>query len=501
MNRKNMSQVVGAVAVALAFVLPGAAVFAYDEESMNNSEMTVEINSAELYPLSHDTEGYDIISSTPNTSNLGVLGETFYAYIEYDAGGVLPEGPVSFQSDNPGTITLLKQTASSSFISGGTWAEDTWYGCQFDNGWLWTIDEITGDMTLIVGGGDSLNGLAYDPTTGTMYGAGSYDLYVINMSNGGQTYVGSFNTGGVIVGIAFDGEGNLYGEDIVTDSLYSISTSTGAATLIGPFGMNLGYAQDMAYDIDNGILYLSAFVTSPVYGGYLYTCDVATGSCTLVGKFCGRNVEIDAFAIPYNPGHPPETPQRPNGPTDGVVGVNYTFSTSTTDPEGDRVYYLWDWDDGTSSGWVGPYGSGDSILARHTWTEVGIYEVRVKAKDFYTHESSWSDPKAIHIVDRPTLEIGNITGGLFKVHTVIKNTGGVDTLAVNWSISLNGGFILSGKETSGRIAGISAGGEGTVSSGFILGFGKTVIMVSAEIAGSSDTAERDAFVLLFFIKI
>jgi hypothetical protein len=498
MNRKNnMWKAVIAIAVALAFVLPGSAVFAYDKELMNNSEIIVEIDSAGLYPFSYRNEksGDTSIFPTPDASNLGVLGDTFYGYICYDSGGVLPNGPVSFQSDNPGIITLLKATVSSSFISGGTWAEGTWYACQYDNGWLWTIDEVTGNMTLIGGGGASLNGLAYDPITGKMYGAGSYDLYVINMSNGGQTYVGPFNNGGVIVGIAFDGGGNLYGEDIGTDSLYSINTLTGAATLIGPFGMNLGYAQDMAYDIDNNILYLAAFTGN----GYLCTCNVATGALTIVGEF-QRNAEIDGFAIPYTISQPPETPQRPNGPTEGIVDYNYTFSTSTTDPEGNQVYYKWNWSDGTFSNWLGPYDSGDVVLAHHTWMGAGTYEVRVKAKDIYSHESSWSDPKTIHIVNEATLEIGNITGGLFKVNAVIKNTGGVDALAVNWSITLDGGFILAGKETSGKITGISTGGEVAISSDFILGFGKTVITVSAETAGSSDTVEQDAFVLLFFIK-
>ena len=42
----------------------------------------------------------------------------------------------------------------------------------------------------------------------------------------------------------------------------------------------------------------------------------------------------------------------------------------------------------------------------------------------------------------------------------------------------------------------------TVSSKAILGFGKTVVTVTAEKPGiSSDTKEQDAFVLLFFIKI
>ena len=198
---------------------------------------------------------------------------------------------------------------------------------------------------------------------------------------------------------------------------------------------------------------------------------------------------------------PPETPQRPEGPTEGIVDYNYTFSTSTTDPEGNQVYYKWNWDDGTFSNWLGPYNSGTTVFASHWWTEKGTYKVTVKAKDIHDAESNWSVPTTIHIHDRPILEIGNITGGLFKVNAVIKNTGGVDAIMVNWSISLDGGFILAGKETPGKITGISAEDEAAISSGFILGFGKTVITVSAETAGSSDIVERNASVLLFFIKM
>jgi len=486
-----------AIAVAMAFVMPVVA-FANDEGSANNSEMAAEIYSSDLYPsLYYDAEDIDIAR---DTSNLGVLGDTFYGYNAWDPSGVLPEGPVHFDSENPGSITFLKETTSPFFIAGGTWAEDTWYGCQWKPGWLWTINESTGDMTRIGGGGVGLNGLAYDLTTGIMYGCGDayQNLYIVNMSSGAQTLVGPFNTGGLMIGIAFDGEGNLYGEDL-NDNLYSINPLTGAATLIGPLGINIDFAQDMAYDITRNVLYLSAYVVNPPIGGALYTCDVTTGYCTLVGNFQG-SAEITGFAIPYIITQPPETPQQPDGPSEGVVGVEYTFSTSTTDPEGEQVFYMWDWDDGTYSDWLGPFDSGDTVLAGHTWMEAEMYEVRVKAKDIYNRESDWSEPKTIRILGASVLEIGNITGSLFKVSTVIKNVGDADATNVDWSITLDGGLILLGRETSGSIISIPARDEVTISSDLIFGFGRTKIIVTAECAeGSSDTKTRDAFVILFVI--
>ena len=193
---------------------------------------------------------------------------------------------------------------------------------------------------------------------------------------------------------------------------------------------------------------------------------------------------------------PPEKPQRPDGPTEGVIGVEYTFSTSTTDPEGENVSYLWDWGDGTTSEWTDFNDSGETVYASHIWTEVETYEIKVKAKDVYDVESGWSDPPLmIDILDVPLLEIGDITGGLFKISAVIKNNGSSNATSVDWSITLDGGGILLGGETTGRIINIPAGEEVTVRSDLICGLGRTVITVTVD----SVTKEQDAFVFLFFI--
>ena len=213
----------------------------------------------------------------------------------------------------------------------------------------------------------------------------------------------------------------------------------------------------------------------------------------------GFNVNWNIWAEVEFPTEPPEKPQRPDGPIEGVIGIEYTFSTSTTDPEGEQVCYLWDWDDETPTEWTDLYDSGVTVNASHIWTETGKYNITVKAKDIHGEESEWSDPKTIHIIDTAIIEIGNITGRLFKVSMVIKNTGGVDATSIDWDITLDGGLILLGKETSGSILSLPAGGEKTVSSSLILGFGKTLITATAECAESSNTSERDAFVFLFII--
>lgn len=89
--------------------------------------------------------------------------------------------------------------------------------------------------------------------------------------------------------------------------------------------------------------------------------------------------------------HPPLTPSRPNGPSTGKTNREYTYSTSTTDPDDDKIMYMFDWGDGTESRWLGPVDSGEIIQADHEWDTKGIYEIKVKARDINGELSEWSE--------------------------------------------------------------------------------------------------------------
>jgi len=103
----------------------------------------------------------------------------------------------------------------------------------------------------------------------------------------------------------------------------------------------------------------------------------------------------------------PDKPNKPSGKTDGAAGNTYRYSTSTTDPDGDNVYYWFDWGDGTNSGWKGPYESGDTCTAGHYW-EYGNYKIRVRAKDDYGGISEWSGEKSISMPKTKTIELLSI---------------------------------------------------------------------------------------------
>jgi hypothetical protein len=100
------------------------------------------------------------------------------------------------------------------------------------------------------------------------------------------------------------------------------------------------------------------------------------------------------------------------------------------------------------------------------------------------------------VVEAPVINIKSVSGG-FGISAVIENTGTGDATDVQWSISLEGGLIILGKETSGTIPILAAGESKTVKSGLIFGIGKTRITVTADRASKEVTGT----VILFFVII
>jgi hypothetical protein len=95
----------------------------------------------------------------------------------------------------------------------------------------------------------------------------------------------------------------------------------------------------------------------------------------------------------------PLAPAIPAGETEGAAGEEYAYTTSTTDPDDDSLFYLFEWGDSTYSDWVGPYASGGLATGSHIWADSGGYEIRVIAKDENGIMSEWSDPLAVDMCD------------------------------------------------------------------------------------------------------
>jgi len=121
-------------------------------------------------------------------------------------------------------------------------------------------------------------------------------------------------------------------------------------------------------------------------------------------------MDTDVFLITDNP---PDKPDIPSGPSEGKVGTEYTYyTTNPVNPSGDITYYKWDWGDGSFTDWL-PYDSGETVTSSHTWSEKGIYQVRVKAKNDFG-ESPWSDPLTVMIVKEKSISLDIFYKSIFN---------------------------------------------------------------------------------------
>jgi hypothetical protein len=88
-------------------------------------------------------------------------------------------------------------------------------------------------------------------------------------------------------------------------------------------------------------------------------------------------------------------PAPPLGNTSGYAGVDYEYLIKTMDV---GSFWIFDWGDGTYSNWIKLGESDASISQYHSWKSPGIYEIKVKHRDIYGAESSWSPPLSVNIV-------------------------------------------------------------------------------------------------------
>jgi len=97
------------------------------------------------------------------------------------------------------------------------------------------------------------------------------------------------------------------------------------------------------------------------------------------------------------------TPGQPSGPTSGITGTSYTYSTGGSSCNlGHSLEYRFDWGDGT------PYSTwSSSTNALHSWVVTGTYTVKAQAR-CATHTSvvsNWSCGLSVAIVVRPPIPI------------------------------------------------------------------------------------------------
>ena len=94
----------------------------------------------------------------------------------------------------------------------------------------------------------------------------------------------------------------------------------------------------------------------------------------------------------------PPTKPALSGPSSGYTGYVLTFYALSTDQDGNRIKYGFDWNnDGLADEWTDYYAAGTEGSISHSWNSEGAYYIKVKAKDEWGAESEWSNVKVINI--------------------------------------------------------------------------------------------------------
>ncbi|MBD3257595.1 hypothetical protein GF377_04115 [candidate division GN15 bacterium] len=67
-----------------------------------------------------------------------------------------------------------------------------------------------------------------------------------------------------------------------------------------------------------------------------------------------------------------------------------TYTGLGSDPDAQELEYQWDWGDGNTSDWIGPYDDGVSCTHDYAWADPGVFDVKVRARDTWGLETDWS---------------------------------------------------------------------------------------------------------------
>jgi hypothetical protein len=236
--------------IALACSMPAAAGVLYGTDNFN------------LYTIDKATGAGTLVGSmVGNTSGQNVIDMT--------SGGGTLYGLVMEQVGNVTQSRIATIDASTGALSFGA--------------------SISGIVTTS-GPARRIDTIAYDATTGTMYGVNNgpnKSLYTIDLATGAATQVGGLSFGSnteLYRSLGIGANGTLYAALLNTNTgsstLGTIHTGSAAQSLLGQSVQ--AQIADLAYDFDDGVLYGGGGLMGGTEA-QLYGMDTTTGAGNLIG--------------------------------------------------------------------------------------------------------------------------------------------------------------------------------------------------------------------------
>ncbi len=252
---------------------------------------------------------------------------------------------VRFDISNPASLFNFAPIESSDLIAAACLVDYSLYALARD-GSLYSVDYETGVMTFIANTSAS-QGLAYDGNR--VYGCSYTQLFEIDPETGQEVLIGDLGINDLMVGIACDMYGTLYGVGGYIASIYSISKIAGTATLIENLSIDFSGLLNLSFDKENNICYVSS--NKPDIEEGLYTVDVFTGATAHYYSY-PNNIRIYGVAIPY-------TTSPPAGPAPEGFMANYDEDAGVQCAWGNPPPEQWiGYDSGENNDGLGSDGGG-----------------------------------------------------------------------------------------------------------------------------------------------
>ncbi|HEY6942934.1 hypothetical protein [Dokdonella sp.] len=299
-------------------------------------------------------------SHPPRTPAQAPRAEGVAAFaIDFDTSSL-----VSLDATHPDAITPVAGVGDLILTAGEFVDEDfsRLYAIDYYTWHLLTLDtrdgtsHVIGTAVLQSGAGINWGGLAWDASTGTLYGVAyapgrfGYDsfLYTIDPLTAATTLVGRIGgigdpaDGTLVVDIAVDAQGDMFGVDLVADDFVAIDKTSGNAAVVASLGFDANFAQGLDVDDYTGQLYYAAFNNS-IGEAQMYTVEPSTGALTLVDAIGAdpTQTQLAAFSIARLGGvcaYPNDVPwlaysiTRGSTPPSAVTAVSVSVDASTLTP-------------------------------------------------------------------------------------------------------------------------------------------------------------------------
>jgi hypothetical protein len=103
----------------------------------------------------------------------------------------------------------------------------------------------------------------------------------------------------------------------------------------------------------------------------------------------GEFTEGPVWSFIVGDNHPPSRPII-DGPTHGKVGLEYTYTFVSADPENHSIKYLVNWGDGTEDS-TDLLPNSTIVTLSHSWDTKGTYIIKAKAIDEHNAVSGWGN--------------------------------------------------------------------------------------------------------------